>query len=225
MKTATLIRIIPQKDKGAGDIVPLQKSRRTATSPESVYWFSYQRDKFTYSPENKEFSRLAYPVDSIPAPTLSTFQTSEGLSTTTTVNAVENAYGKNTFDIPIPTFKELFGEHAVAPFFVFQLFCVGLWCLDEYWYYSIFTLFMLVVFECTVVFQVRQRSRCDAIKRLIGPARTETAHFGRIPYNDHQAIPYQCIPRWVMVRSIVRCIVARRSGLDRSVWSIAFSVS
>lgn len=50
--------------------------------------------------------------------------------------AVER-WGPNKFVVPLPTFWELLQEQLLAPFFVFQTFCVGLWCLDEYWYVSV----------------------------------------------------------------------------------------
>ena len=65
-------------------------------------------------------------------------------------------WGNNKMNIPIPGFLDLYKEHVVAPFFVFQMFCTLLWLLDEYWWYSLFNLSMLFFFEGTVVTQRQQ---------------------------------------------------------------------
>ena len=119
--------------------------------------FLFQKRRFLYNYESQSFAPLSYKIDIEPTPAIGTFQSSHGLTSEAEIERIQQHYGDNTFDIPVPTFTELFKEHAVAPFFVFQMFCVGLWLLDDYWYYSLFTLFMLVGFESTVVWQ-RQRT-------------------------------------------------------------------
>ncbi len=99
----------------------------------------------------EQFLACDYPADQ--QKPLSYFKSARGFKSESQVLDLKQKYGKNTFDIPVPTFQELFQEHMVAPFFVFQLFCVALWFLDEMWYYSLFTLVMLFVFESTVVMQ------------------------------------------------------------------------
>ena len=119
--------------------------------------FLFQKRRFLYNPQDNSFAPLSYDIDKDPKPTLKTFSESRGLTSLAQIDRIHQHYGDNTFDIPVPTFTELWKEHAVAPFFVFQIFCVGLWLLDDYWYYSLFTLVMLVGFESTVVWQ-RQRT-------------------------------------------------------------------
>lgn len=148
--------------------MPLIRKPSPQHPAETEYAFVYQRDTYIYDSAKKAFAPLPYPCND--KPLLSSFEGKpSGLLSASnlakdkslskadagSIEALSALYGKNEFDIPIPSFLALFAEHTTAPFFVFQIFCVALWCLDEYWYYSLFTLFMLVVFECTVVFQVR----------------------------------------------------------------------
>ncbi|KAF3767022.1 hypothetical protein M406DRAFT_328132 [Cryphonectria parasitica EP155] len=151
---AQLIKVIPIANAGAADICQLDREK---VGDKINVSFLFQKRRFLYSPETKTFATLTYAIDADPKPTIGSFQKSKGIKSAAELKSLEQYYGKNTFDIPVPTFTELFKEHAVAPFFVFQIFCVGLWMLDDYWYYSLFTLFMLVVFESTVVWQ-RQRT-------------------------------------------------------------------
>ncbi|TKA45679.1 hypothetical protein B0A49_13642, partial [Cryomyces minteri] len=154
VRSARLIKVVPVANAGSAEICPL---RRDNVGGKQNVSFLFQKRRFLYNPEMNSFAPLSYALDEEPKPQLRTFQESRGLTSTAEITRLSQHYGDNTFDIPVPTFTELFKEHAVAPFFVFQIFCVGLWLLDEYWYYSLFTLFMLVVFESTVVWQ-RQRT-------------------------------------------------------------------
>src|SRR3978361_2241761 len=114
---ADCIRIVPQLHRGQGDIVKLDK--RDLADLKS-YTFSYQRDTYTIeSISPLIFSRMPYPSSS--KSPLYTFSQPTGL-TVRDIPSLSGLYGKNEFNIPIPSFSELFGEHATAPFFVFQVF-------------------------------------------------------------------------------------------------------
>ncbi|KAL4796203.1 hypothetical protein BDV19DRAFT_388351 [Aspergillus venezuelensis] len=152
--SARLIKVIPEANSGSAEICRLDRDTLGGVTTIS---FLFQKRRFIYYPERKLFAPLSYVLDAEPKPALKLFQETEGLKSADEVERIQHHYGDNTFDIPVPGFIELWQEHAVAPFFVFQIFCVGLWMLDEYWYYSLFTLVMLVMFESTVVWQ-RQRT-------------------------------------------------------------------
>ncbi|KAI0236692.1 putative cation-transporting ATPase 1 [Massospora cicadina] len=142
---AEYVLVYPPVHQGSGSFCKIISSKE-----EGIHFY-FQKLKFVFDDERKQFKRLAYPCESNPP--ISELQTSRGLADRASVEKMTLDFGLNRFDIPSPTFKELFKEHAVAPFFVFQMFCVVLWFFDEFWYYSLFTLVMLVGFESTVVYQ------------------------------------------------------------------------
>ena len=142
-----LLQVTPQPNNGNDELVEL---RRTPIKSGGIeLWFEFQKVKYYLSPDTLQFQTRIYPINK----PLSVFYSSSGYQKQHELDQADRFYERNAMEMELPSFKELFIERATAPFFVFQVFCVGLWCLDEYWYYSIFTLLMLVMFECTLVKQ------------------------------------------------------------------------
>ncbi|EFC50295.1 cation-transporting ATPase [Naegleria gruberi] len=148
-----VVKVVPNKHKGFTELCPLKLIREE--NGQQRYYFEYQKRGFYWDENLKQFVRNRFPYQNLEqkSQTLKEWITKtekQGLTDKET-HVKRRIYGHNQFEIPIPKFLELFIEHALAPFFVFQVFCVLLWCLDEYWYYSLFTLVMLFMFESTVV--------------------------------------------------------------------------
>ncbi|XP_042388358.1 probable manganese-transporting ATPase PDR2 [Zingiber officinale] len=150
--SATSCKIIPSKFSGSKEIVllhtrkPVVGSSASSTENANEIYFVFRKQCFNFSAEKNTFCKLPYPTKE----SFGYYLKSTGHGSETKVASATDKWGRNVFDYPQPTFQKLLKEQVMEPFFVFQVFCVGLWCLDEYWYYSLFTLGMLFLFESTM---------------------------------------------------------------------------
>lgn len=143
-----LVKVVPTENNGSSELVKIQRTK--ITDKEDIeFYFTFQKIKYVWDENKKQFRATDFPIN---RPFQEYFD-SKGHEEDDGLIIAEKRFGKNSMEMVVPEFHELFIERATAPFFVFQVFSVGLWCLDEYWYYSLFTLFMLIVFECTLVQQ------------------------------------------------------------------------
>lgn len=151
-KLGVYAKVVPTPNNGSSQLVKIEQTIINDVNDDKKqiqYWFIFQKIKYTWDEEKKEFRGLEFPIH-LP---LKNYIQSRGHESDISIQKAEKLYGKNQMEMVVPEFYQLFIERATAPFFVFQIFSVGLWCLDEYWYYSLFTLCMLIVFECTLVQQ------------------------------------------------------------------------
>ncbi|KAK3283026.1 hypothetical protein CYMTET_9259, partial [Cymbomonas tetramitiformis] len=152
LNVATVCKVTPTAFSGSAELCPLERTSANEVDP-ATFYFDFRRERFTFDPTTNTFAKLS----SRKKEAFGRYLGYNGLQSETLKAAAEAKWGPNKFEIPVPSFQQLYKEQMLEPFFVFQVFCVILWCLDEYWYYSLFTLAMLMLFESTVA-KSRQRT-------------------------------------------------------------------
>lgn len=123
-------------------------------------WHTNDNDRHQQHAEPPRFRPVRYPVQH----PISFFTEWKGHSNIKSCKDAQSLYGMNSTVLSLPSFVHLLSEQLVAPFFIFQLFCVALWSLDEYWMYALFTLFALVLFESTIAYnRLLSLQRLDSV--------------------------------------------------------------
>lgn len=115
----------------------------------SLTYVAVENVNFIYDEPTKKFEKINFKIKK----KVKEFLDFEPINNDKSLELLRENFGFNTMKIPIPSFFSLYKEHIVAPFFVFQLFCILLWVFDDYGLQSAMTLLMLGIFEATVVAQ------------------------------------------------------------------------
>eukprot|EP00934_Nitzschia_sp_Nitz4_P001361 Nitzschia sp. Nitz4//scaffold355_size15944//935//5792//NITZ4_008866-RA/size15944-processed-gene-0.13-mRNA-1//1//CDS//3329548945//1361//frame0 len=151
----THARVVPAK--GRHVLVPLEYYPTLGAT------FEYHRRRYVYDADRALWTKIRCRTD-IP---LSFLQEWVGFSSDHHLVSGQIRYGPNAFSVRQPTFMDMYKKQLLSPFTVFQLFCVLLWMLDDYWQYSFFNLFMILFFEAATVF-----SRMKSLSALRGMGNT-----------------------------------------------------
>ena len=172
LKSGGYVKVTPENARSLTELVEVTSSKH---QEDPVLFFTFQKRRYFIDWGDDQVQLIEGDLSSIRAAVLDAGATGlQGYRNEEQVVVIQEKFGKNKFDIPMPTFLDLIGKQMLAPMTVFQLFCNGLWLLDEAWKYAIFGMFSIVTFEATSVF-----SRLKHIKAIrgMGSKSTETLVF------------------------------------------------
>lgn len=142
--------LVPPADthRGRPEIVPVFAGRPSAGGAgRQALFFVSHKEKFEVLPGGATVRKVLPPMGGL----LRDYVRSSGLVSSEAAAELRALYGPNKFDIPMPTFQELYKQQLLQPLSVFQIFCVALWLLDEAWKYALFGLVSVIGFEATSV--------------------------------------------------------------------------
>nr|CAD7426436.1 unnamed protein product [Timema monikensis] len=150
---------------------------RSPGESRQIRYFHLHHVKYVWDNENASFSRLLglegekYTIAQL-------LDHSQGLTLQEQQQKLQ-LYGKNVIDIEVKSYWTLFVEEVFNPFYVFQIFSVILWSLDDYYYYASCVLVLSAISIITSLIQTKKQSL--ALYDLVA---SSNAHTVTVCYRD-----------------------------------------
>jgi len=139
-----------------------------------------QQKTYFLNSDTDQFEPLVFPVN-LPYQALHGLF-ANGLENPQIVTERQSLYGEAAMDVPIPSAFEVFSQEVLHPFFLFQVFSIILWCIEQYWIYAIIIFLMSlasVVLEVVTTRENLRKIRAMAyyetqVEVLSGPNRLQS---------------------------------------------------
>jgi cation-transporting ATPase 13A1 len=152
--------VTPPEHQGKPELVAVTAFKRADMSDGLFFMFQRQRYELEReaSPASEDVAGGTWAAKQLPYPVeqrIAHYLAGTGLRAADAADApgtLRSRFGRNEFNVPIPTLRSLYIEQLLGPVTQFQLFSALLWVMDEYWKYALFHTGMIFVFEGTTAF-------------------------------------------------------------------------
>ena len=165
IQAGSTLLVDPPEHQGKAVLADVQAFSRGAGSGDGLF-FLFQRQRYELERDGDTDTwnvvSLPYPVD-LP---LAHYLKATGLRGSDVLDGpgtLRSRFGRNEFNVALPTLWGLYVEQLLGPVTQFQLFSALLWIMDEYWKYALFHAGMIFMFEGTTAF-----SRLRSLQTLRG---------------------------------------------------------
>ncbi|XP_034035845.1 probable cation-transporting ATPase 13A3 isoform X1 [Thalassophryne amazonica] len=124
--------------------------------PTQIRYFTFHSTRYYWNNEVQNFEVLTGLEDlQVNASTLH-FEHSAGL-TKRQQEYRRLFFGVNKIEVKVPSLFKLLIKEVLNPFYIFQLFSVILWAVDEYYYYAMAIVFMSVISIATSLYTIKKQ--------------------------------------------------------------------
>ncbi|XP_061444002.1 polyamine-transporting ATPase 13A3-like isoform X2 [Rhineura floridana] len=106
-------------------------------------------------------------------------------------------YGANQIDVQVPSLPKLLIKEVLNPFYIFQVFSMVLWSLDNYYLYASAILFMSLVSVCSSLYTIRKQY--ILLHDMVAAHNTIRVAVYRGPYETEEIFSTELVPGDVLL--------------------------